>query len=636
MTSGGRGVAWRKCPVGVGVSVRHWFAPAPGQGDRPAALGHRRVLLEPLNRGSCSLRGPPPPSAPRWLRWCTAATGNLHGHRLRPKRLLAPTQGSVDFKDTSSNATSATARLPAAVAQLDLDPHHRRSRLQCHRGGRHHCHVYARHGFRGSAARRPRRSPPGPLPSLRGIARRFYDGAPAPPPRRRLSPAAWSPAIRPSSATPSTPGTQARQALTAAGSVSDGNDGDNYAVTFASTTGGVINPQPVTVTAGSNTKVYDGTTSAGRPRRRSLPAAWPPGDTAVFSETYDTPAVGTGKTLIPSGSVNDGNNGNNYQVTMVTNTAGDISPRRSTISLVTVSPTSVTAGVGLAVVVTAEDVGGNVVSNYGGTVSFTSSDPREPDPAGSVTFTAGSAVAYALATLQTAGPGPSRPATATIAGASAPSPVTAAAACGGRLLPAARRHVRRHDVQPGEGRSGRPLWKHHLHRRGSTANVTLTIASGSGGQVGTTTVAAVAGLATFSNVSIDQTGSYTLTASAAGLSGTATSDPFAVAPGAGRATGVHQPARPHLHQRGRHGDGDDFHRQGRRRGRLRQHGDHGHLQRDACLERGRQRRRRGTVQRQRPPARSPPAPWAAWPPSAACRSSTPPPPATATPAPATA
>ena len=46
---------------------------------------------------------------------------------------------------------------------------------------------------------------------------------------------------------------------------------------------------------------------------------------------------------------------------------------------------------------------GNVVTGYAGTVQFTSSDPLEPVPAANLTFTAGSGVAYAVATLETAG-----------------------------------------------------------------------------------------------------------------------------------------------------------------------------------------------------------------------------------------
>ena len=64
----------------------------------------------------------------------------------------------------------------------------------------------------------------------------------------------------------------------------------------------------------------------------------------------------------------------------------------------------------------------------------------------------------------------------------------------------------------------------------STANVTLSIGNnpGSGTLGGTTTVAAVNGTATFSDLSIDQIGSgYTLLAGSSGLTG-ATSNPFTI------------------------------------------------------------------------------------------------------------
>ncbi len=63
--------------------------------------------------------------------------------------------------------------------------------------------------------------------------------------------------------------------LTAAGSVNDGNSGNNYAVTFAPNTTGRITPLAITVTAATSSKTYDGTTSSTA-RRRSPPAAWPP------------------------------------------------------------------------------------------------------------------------------------------------------------------------------------------------------------------------------------------------------------------------------------------------------------------------------------------------------------------------
>ena len=59
--------------------------------------------------------------------------------------------------------------------------------------------------------------------------------------------------------------------LTPSGTVNDGNGGNNYAYTFVATTTGVITARPLTVTAVTNTKVYDGTTSA--PARRRSPRA---------------------------------------------------------------------------------------------------------------------------------------------------------------------------------------------------------------------------------------------------------------------------------------------------------------------------------------------------------------------------
>jgi hypothetical protein len=110
--------------------------------------------------------------------------------------------------------------------------------------------------------------------------------------------------------------------LIASGIVSDGNGGANYSYTFQPAAG-TINKRPITVTALTNTKYFDGTTSAAAvPTISGLGLVG--GDTAAFIETYDTPNVGTNKTLTPSGSVNDGNSGNNYNVTPVTNNTGVI------------------------------------------------------------------------------------------------------------------------------------------------------------------------------------------------------------------------------------------------------------------------------------------------------------------------
>ncbi|HZS52607.1 MAG TPA: YDG domain-containing protein, partial [Bryobacterales bacterium] len=113
--------------------------------------------------------------------------------------------------------------------------------------------------------------------------------------------------------------------------VNDGNSGNNYTVTTVADTTGVITKAPLTITAVTNTKTYDGTTSAAAtPTVSGLQT----GDTVTgLAETYDNKNAGTGKTLTVSAyTVNDGNSGNNYTVTTVTNTTGVINQRSLTVS----------------------------------------------------------------------------------------------------------------------------------------------------------------------------------------------------------------------------------------------------------------------------------------------------------------
>ena len=115
--------------------------------------------------------------------------------------------------------------------------------------------------------------------------------------------------------------------LTPTGTVNDGNGGNNYTYTFVPVSTGVITAEALTITAAANTKVYDGTTSAAAvPTITSGSLAT--GDTADFTETYGTRNVGTGLTLTPSGTVNDGNGGNNYTYTFVPVSTGVITPLR--------------------------------------------------------------------------------------------------------------------------------------------------------------------------------------------------------------------------------------------------------------------------------------------------------------------
>jgi hypothetical protein len=122
--------------------------------------------------------------------------------------------------------------------------------------------------------------------------------------------------------------------LTPSGTVSDGNGGHNYTVTFVTDTTGVITVRPITVTAGASTKVYNGTTSSSTiPTVTSGSIAT--GDTGNWSQTYDNKDIGTLKTLTPTGSVNDGNSGNNYSVTFVPVNTGTITTKALTVSGIT-------------------------------------------------------------------------------------------------------------------------------------------------------------------------------------------------------------------------------------------------------------------------------------------------------------
>ena len=117
--------------------------------------------------------------------------------------------------------------------------------------------------------------------------------------------------------------------------VVDGNSGLNYAVTTATNSTGVITAVPLTITAVTNSKPYDGTNSAAAtPTSTGLKGS----DALTATETYDTGAVGTGKTMsVATYNVNDGNGGANYSVSTATNTTG-------VITALSVTPSVTAAG----------------------------------------------------------------------------------------------------------------------------------------------------------------------------------------------------------------------------------------------------------------------------------------------------
>lgn len=140
--------------------------------------------------------------------------------------------------------------------------------------------------------------------------------------------------------------------LTPSGMVTDGNGGNNYSYTFASSTNGVITAEPLTITATTNTKVYDGNTSAA-----AIPTVSGTifnGDTPNFTETYDTVTAGANKTLTPAGNVNDVNGGLNYApITFVPIETGIINQATPTFTYNIIG--SVSAGTDISAVISQTD-----------------------------------------------------------------------------------------------------------------------------------------------------------------------------------------------------------------------------------------------------------------------------------------
>src|SRR5206468_670981 len=122
--------------------------------------------------------------------------------------------------------------------------------------------------------------------------------------------------------------------LKASGVVVDGNSGNNYAYTFTDTAGN-IDPRPITVTAAPDTKDYDGTTSSNK--TPTFPGLQSGDTTTTFTQVFDSRNAGP-RMLISSGTVVDGNGGNNYSYNFVS-TAGNIDKSPITVNATSDSKT---------------------------------------------------------------------------------------------------------------------------------------------------------------------------------------------------------------------------------------------------------------------------------------------------------
>lgn len=118
--------------------------------------------------------------------------------------------------------------------------------------------------------------------------------------------------------------------LLVAGKVEDGNGGANYDVTMVNNTSGVITRRQVTVTANADTKVYDATTSSAV--APTFSGGVGANDSVTIDQVYADKNAGTGKVIVPLITVSDGNGGANYEVALVSSSAGVITPKQITTS----------------------------------------------------------------------------------------------------------------------------------------------------------------------------------------------------------------------------------------------------------------------------------------------------------------
>src|SRR4029079_11775 len=103
----------------------------------------------------------------------------------------------------------------------------------------------------------------------------------------------------------------------------------NYVLTMAPGVTFEIVARAITVVAITNTKPYDGGTSAAATPGVSV-GTLAATEVGHFTETYDTKYVGSGKILTPTGTVTDATSANvtsNYHISFVTTATGVINAK---------------------------------------------------------------------------------------------------------------------------------------------------------------------------------------------------------------------------------------------------------------------------------------------------------------------
>ena len=312
--------------------------------------------------------------------------------------------------------------------------------------------------------------------------------------------------------------------LTPSGSVDDGNDGNNYTYTFVPVSTGVITAEALTITAATNTKVYDGTTNAA-----ALPTitsgSLATGDTPDFTEIYSTKNVGTGLTLTPSGTVDDGNGGNNYSYTFVPVSTGTIAVSvgpAAKLVITTEPSTTAFAGQPFAVqpVIYVADQDGNIETSDNSTVVSVALASGNGLPEGTTSVTVKDGVATFIGLNEiTAG---------TIALEFSGDGLTAGPSNNIVVSPAAPFRLKIH-TQPsstataGQAFSTQPVIYEldlygNLETTDNSTAITASLSFGNGPLAGSTTATVVGGVATFANLAGSSAGTIALGFSGGGLS----------------------------------------------------------------------------------------------------------------------
>jgi hypothetical protein len=110
--------------------------------------------------------------------------------------------------------------------------------------------------------------------------------------------------------------------------VSDGNSGNNYSVTYANNTTSTINQANLTISTPNVTKTYDGTTSASGTAIVTSGTLY--GTDSIssgsFAFTDKNAGIGNKTVTVSAVTISDGNSGNNYSVTYANNTTSTINP----------------------------------------------------------------------------------------------------------------------------------------------------------------------------------------------------------------------------------------------------------------------------------------------------------------------